>query len=160
MPTEFGELTDVLLRSIGIIMLAFVVSACSEPPYTNLDNEQLKTLIDQGVPLYDIRRADEWRQTGVIEGSRLLTFADGGGRLKPGFLDRFTEQTDSAEPVILICHTGYRTDLLGRYLVEQLGYTQVYNVRRGISDWIRDGGTVTRFGPTSATNIPPAGATL
>ena len=52
------------------------LGGCTEPPYTNVDNAQLKTLIAQGVPVYDIRRPEEWRQTGVVEGSRTLTFVD------------------------------------------------------------------------------------
>lgn len=79
-----------LLRSYAIIFLLILLSACSEPPYSNLDNAQLQIFRQQNGLLYDIRRADEWRQTGVIEGSHLLTFVDAAGRLKAGFLSRFT----------------------------------------------------------------------
>lgn len=148
------------MRSIGLVLLALAVSACSEPPYTNLDNEKLEALIAQDVPLYDIRRAPEWRQTGVIEGSRLLTFVDANGRVLPEFVARFTEQTDENEPVILICHSGNRTDLLARYLAEQLGYTRVYNVGGGIRDWIRGGRAVTRIGHRVTNTDRPAGTEL
>ena len=40
--------------------------------------------------------------------------------------------------MILICRTGSRTNTLGNLLVEKLGYTQVYNVRRGITGWIAE----------------------
>ena len=83
---------------------------------------------------------------------------DASGRVLPEFLTRFTEQTDENEPVILICHTGNRTDLLARYLAEQLGYTRVYNVRRGIRHWIRDGGAVTRIGHRGTDTDRRAGA--
>jgi rhodanese-related sulfurtransferase len=128
----------------GSLLLAALLAGCSAPPYNNLDNEQLKTLLDKGVPIYDVRRAEEWRQTGVVAGSRLLTFVDDKGRLNPDFLPRFTQAVGKDEPVILICRTGNRTDVLGRYLVEKLGYTQVYNVRDGITRWIRDGRPVVR----------------
>ena len=42
------------------------------------------------------------------------------------------------------CRTGSRTDALARHLVEQMGYTQVYNVRHGISRWIGDKNPVAR----------------
>ena len=148
------------LRSIGLLLLAITLSACSDPPYTDLDNGQLETLLGQGVPVYDIRRPLEWQQTGVIEGSRLMTFVDAEGRVLPDFLTRFTEQTATDEPVILICRTGNRTGTLARYLVEHLGYTQVYNVRRGIHDWIRDGGAVMRIGDTQPNTAREAGAEL
>ena len=121
-----------------VFLLLAVLSACSEPPYGNLDNAQLQTMLQDKVPLYDIRRAEEWRQTGVIQGSQLLTFVDAGGRVKPDFLNRFTSAVGKDDAVILICRTGNRTSTLARYLVEQMGYTQVFNVRHGITRWISD----------------------
>ncbi len=133
----------MLFRIAGFFLL-LTLSSCAEPPYSNLDNAQLKTLIAQGVPLFDIRRKDEWRQTGVIEGSQLLTFVDGGGRVMPNFLERFSNVVARDDPVILICRTGNRTSTLARHLVEQLGYTRVYNVRDGITRWIGEGYAVER----------------
>ncbi len=133
----------MFFRIVGIFLLLNLLS-CAEPPYNNLDNAQLETMLVQGVPIFDIRRKDEWRQTGVIKGSQLLTFVDSGGRVTPGFLERFTSTVGKDDPVILICRTGNRTSTLARYLVEQLGYTNVYNVRDGITRWIRDGLAVQR----------------
>lgn len=127
---------------LGLMLFVSVLSGCSEPPYTNVDNEQLKVLIDQGVPVYDIRRADEWQQTGIVAGSHKLTFVDASGRGSDRFLERFTAEVSKDAPVVLICRTGNRTDKLGRYLVEKLGYTQVYNVRDGITRWISTGNPV------------------
>lgn len=121
-----------------VFLLLTALSACSEPPYGNLDNAQLQTMLQDKVPLYDIRRAEEWRQTGVIEGSQLLTFVDADGRVKPDFQNRFTSAVGKDDAVILICRTGNRTSTLARYLVEQMGYTQVFNVRHGITRWISD----------------------
>lgn len=115
-----------------------VLTACGELPYNNLDNNQLKTMLEQNIPIYDVRRVDEWRQTGVINGSKLLTFVDASGRVNPEFLPRFTSTIGKDEPVILICRTGNRTSQLARYLVEEMGYTNVYNVRDGITHWIRE----------------------
>jgi rhodanese-related sulfurtransferase len=128
-----------------VFLLLTVLSACSEPPYKNLDNAQLQALLQDRVPLYDIRRADEWRQTGIIGGSQLLTFVDADGRVKPDFLNRFTSVVDKHDAVILICRTGSRTSTLARYLIEQMGYTQVYNVRHGITRWISDDRPVKTF---------------
>jgi len=133
----------MFFRSVGIFLL-LVLSSCAEPPYTNLDNAQLKNLISQGVPVFDIRRKDEWRQTGVIEGSQLLTFVDGGGRMTSNFLERFSKVAAKGEPVILICRTGNRSSTLASHLMEQMGYSKVYNVRDGITRWLSDGNAVQR----------------
>jgi rhodanese-related sulfurtransferase len=130
-------------RLLGVVLLAAALGGCAEPPYSNADNDQLKALLAQGVPIYDIRRPEEWRSTGVVEDSRKLTFVDAGGRPNPEFLPRFTAEVGKDDPVVLICHTGSRTDKLARELVES-GYTQVYNVRRGITGWIAGNNPVVR----------------
>lgn len=123
-------------RLLGVVLLAAALGGCAEPPYSNADNDQLKALLAQGVPIYDIRRPEEWRSTGVVEGSRKLTFVDAGGRSNPEFLPRFTAEVGKDDPVVLICRTGSRTDKLARELMEKQGYTQVYNARHGITGWI------------------------
>jgi len=95
-------------------------------------------MLEQSVPIYDVRRPDEWRQTGIIEGSQLLTFVDARGQIKSDFLSRFTSAVGKNDPVILICRTGNRTSQLARHLVEKMGFTQVYNVRNGITRWISE----------------------
>ena len=134
-----------LIRFLSLLFVSVLLSGCAEPPYTNLDNAQLKTMLEKGTPMYDIRRPDEWRQTGVVAGSRRLTFVDGAGRLKPDFFERFTAAVKKDDPVILICRTGSRTDVLARHLVEKMGYTRVYNVRNGITSWISERHQVVRL---------------
>lgn len=126
----------MLTRLVVITLLALTLGACTKPPYTNVNNDELKTLIRQGVPIYDVRRPDEWRATGVVEGSHTLTYVDRNGRPNPGFMPRFAAEVGKNDPVILICRTGNRTDKLARELMEQHGYTKVYNVRDGITGWI------------------------
>jgi rhodanese-related sulfurtransferase len=126
-----------------LALSGLMLGGCSEPPYTNIDNAQLKSLVEQGVPLYDVRRTEEWRQTGVVAGSRKLTFVDASGRPNPEFLPRFTAEVDKNAPVVLICRTGSRTNALARELAAQ-GYKKIYNVRDGITRWIADANPVVR----------------
>lgn len=137
-------MVSLLLRSLLLSVVCLGIAGCAEPPYTNVDNQGLQILLEQGVPLVDIRRPEEWRETGVVESSRLLTFVDANGRVRPGFLETLTNSVPPDQPVALICRTGNRTDVLARYLVEQLGYSRVYNVRDGITGWIREGRPVSR----------------
>ena len=130
----------ILITAITLLSLV----ACGEVPYTNIDNAELKLLQDKGIPVFDIRRPDEWKKTGIIEGSKLLTFVDSSGRVIPDFFEHFTNDIAKNDPVILICRTGNRTDGLARYLINKMGYTQIYNVRHGITDWIREGQQVVK----------------
>ena len=53
-------------------------------------------------------------------------------------MSRFTADVGKNDPVILICRTGSRTSTLARHLVEELGYTNVFNVDDGINQWLRE----------------------
>jgi rhodanese-related sulfurtransferase len=112
------------------------------PPYAPLDNAALERMVDEGALVVDIRRPEEWRQTGVIEGSYLITAFDEQGRMTREFPALFGELIAPDQPVVLICRTGNRTDVLARMLIEQADYQQVYNVTRGITSWMAAGGEV------------------
>ncbi len=114
------------------------------PPFSELDNRGLAEMIAQGVKVVDIRRPEEWHQTGVVEGSHLITAFDRYGRVVPGFPAEFQELVAKDEPVVLICRTGSRTATLARALAEQLQYQKVYNVTDGITRWIAEGQMVNR----------------
>jgi rhodanese-related sulfurtransferase len=40
----------------------------------DINNDEIKKLIKNKVPIVDIRTSDEWEQTGIIPNSILLTF--------------------------------------------------------------------------------------
>lgn len=128
-----------------LTLFAVFLAGCGKPPYQNLDNARLESELAKGVAIYDIRRPEEWRQTGIVAGSRLLTFVDQRGQLRPDFLPRFSQEVAKDEPVILICRTGNRSSVLAKHLMEQMGYTQVLNVADGITDWIRAGKPVVKI---------------
>ena len=132
------------IRLLALLFFASPLFAYAAAPYTNIDNQELKSLQEKGVPVYDVRRADEWQQTGVVKGSKRLTFVDDKGRVMPDFVAKFTQAVGKNDPVILICRTGNRTETLSRALVEQLGYTKIYNVKNGITRWVSEGLPVAR----------------
>jgi rhodanese-related sulfurtransferase len=120
------------------------------PPFSELDNRGLAEMIAKGVKVVDIRRPEEWRQTGVVEGSHLLTAFDQFGRVVQSFPAAFQDLVAKDEPVVLICRTGSRTATLARALAEQLHYQKLYNVTDGITRWIAEGQVVSREIPEGA----------
>lgn len=113
--------------------------------YSNISNAKLEELVNQGVLLVDIRRAEEWQQTGILKGSKTITFFDKTGRLDPNFLPKFTAIAKPDQPVILICRTGNRTKFASEAIVKQLGYKNVMNVTQGIMGWIAEKRPVTKY---------------
>lgn len=53
-------------------------------PFSSLDNEGLAEKLDEGVTIVDIRRPDEWAETGVVEGSHRITAFEEDGQPQPG----------------------------------------------------------------------------
>lgn len=96
-----------------------------------------------GVRIIDVRRSEEWRATGIVPGSLLVTAFDAEGRLNPDFLRSVQQQTHSSQPLLLICRSGNRSAKISAVL-QQAGYTHLYNVAGGILAWQSEGLPVER----------------
>lgn len=122
-------------------LLAF--SALAHAEVIDIDNAQLEKLSKSGVPVIDIRLQQEWEETGIVSGSKLLTFFDAQGRYDAaGWLEKVKTIAKTNEPVVVICRTGNRTKPVSQFLSQQAGYSTVYNVKNGIKGWIGAGGAV------------------
>lgn len=133
---------------VGFMCVAFSFAQAGETSrYTDIDPAALANLVDKGVMVVDIRRPEEWRETGVIPGSQLLTAFDSRGQFNAEFSSEFEALVDRDEEVIIICQSGNRSTALSRALAERAGYTGVYNASGGIVSWI-DRGNQTAPCPT------------
>ncbi len=113
--------------------------------FSDLSNDDLKQKIAAGVPVIDIRRPDEWKQTGVVPGSHLITFFDEKGNVNPGFGSELQKVISGpGDEVVFICRTGNRSSALSNYLADKAGFTNVDNVEKGITEWIAAGNEVTQ----------------
>ncbi len=124
------------------------------PPYGNIDNATLKQKLADGVKIVDIRRPEEWAQTGVVEGSIRLTAFDRRGFVR-SFPQQLAELVKPEEEFMLICRTGNRTSMIANFLASRGGYQQVLNVENGITSWIQQGGAVVK--PANVTQ-PSSGS--
>ena len=139
----------LLLMTIPLLLL--VTTACDSTTssngkasagaatlYTNINNSELSQLLEDKVTLVDIRRPEEWKQTGVVPGSNMITLFTSRGGVNPDFVSQLQRVSSPDKPVVLICRTGNRTRAGSTMLVKQLGYKSVYNVTHGITGWIAD----------------------
>ena len=95
---------------------------------------------EDGVIIIDIRREEEWQETGIIPGAEMVTAFDASGRVHPEFLDSFRSVVPGPDtPVMLYCRTGNRTTSLGNALIEQLGFSNVTHLSDGITGWLAEG---------------------
>jgi len=144
-PTSFAKYSNNPARQIPAILLAIALALpmAAHAEVTHIDNASFRALIETGMPVIDLRRPDEWQQTGIIKGSHLLTFFDQHGRYDvQAWLKGLGEIVVADEPVILIFARGVRSRNVARLLDEKLGYAKVYNVDKGINHWTDAGGEV------------------
>ena len=113
----------------------------SEPITLSQANpEMFKRAQTNGAIIIDIRREDEWTDTGVIEGAFTITAFGESGNIHPEFKEKFINIAPSQNtPIMLYCHIGGRTTTLGNALINQLGYTNVSHLTDGIVGWLADG---------------------
>ena len=103
-------------------------------------SEDLVKAREDGAIIIDIRREEEWQETGIIPGAEMVTAFDASGRVHPEFLDSFRSVVPGPDtPVMLYCRTGNRTTSLGNALIEQLGFSNVTHLSDGITGWLAEG---------------------
>ncbi len=128
----------VLILAYFIFLLGSYTSTASAE-VINIHSDELSKLIAEGVPIIDIRRSEEWQYLGVIEGSHKLTFFDQRGQYDAKkWLAETNKIAKADEPVIIICHLGVRSKVVSDWMSNQVGYQTVYNVDKGIDEWLRE----------------------
>ena len=131
----------IAFKILLIINVLFAPIAFSD--VIEIGNIELKSLLEKKIPLIDIRRKDEWKSTGIVENSILMTFFDKNGKANTNeWLKELNKIAKKNDPVILICRTGRRTGIISKFLSEKVGYSLIYDVTDGITDWINKGNTV------------------
>ena len=101
---------------------------------------QLKNLLDSNAVVVDIRREEEWKQTGVIFESILSTFFNKDGTANINvFLDDLRESVSPEQTILLICRTGRRTKVATKFMLSNTEFKEVFSVSGGITEWKKQG---------------------
>jgi monothiol glutaredoxin len=121
-----GTVIDFEETSTGA---GFVISNPNEPAgVQQLSPEQLQALMQQTADfmLIDVR-AEEERETCLIEGAQLLTQE----------LEEKLMALDKSTPLAFHCHLGGRSQQAAEHFLGR-GFTEVYNLAGGITAWAND----------------------
>lgn len=126
-----------VIQSFGLALLLSLSAAAVQAEVTHINNEKTSELLADGIPLIDVRMKSEWEQTGIVEGSHLLTFFDEKGNYD---IKKWTAALEKIagkdKPFMLICAVGGRTGNISQFLDKKLGFSKVHNVEKGIMHWI------------------------
>ncbi len=125
---------------LGRILFVAALLACAAPSraqVVQIDAAEIPRLMAEHVEVVDIRRPDEWKRTGVIEGTRLMTFFDAGGNYDiEAWMRQLMPVATGDRKVAIVCHSGSRSRAVSRFLHEKAGYRRVYDVRDGVAGWL------------------------
>ena len=109
--------------------------ACTskEEKYKNLTSAQFEQLIkDSTIQLVDVRTVAEYTE-GYIPGSLNINVKD-----EEGFPLAVDELLDKDRPVAVYCRSGRRSRTAAELLIKK-GFQKVYNLDKGITNWLEEG---------------------
>ena len=102
-----------------------------------VNNEKIKMLLQNDVPLIDIRTEGEWYETGVINSSHLLTFFEKDGSYDfRKWMIKLGEIVNENGPVIIICRSGRRSRIVSNMILKENSEYLIYHSTNGIKSWI------------------------
>lgn len=88
---------------------------------------------DSGALVVDIRGADEWAATGVIEGAKLMTFTN-----PDSFLAAFADDLADGRDLVLVCQSGRRSAAAAQALVGKMS-NKIISLDGGMSGVVAGG---------------------
>ena len=117
-----------------IVCLLTIKFASAE--IVDVNNEEIIKLLNTKIPIVDVRRSSEWKQTGIIPNSILLTFFDKDGNYNfDEWYEKLPLVINEDNPIILICRSGRRSKVVANMIDEKFN-TIIYNAQTGINSWI------------------------
>lgn len=126
-----------LLIMLNKFVLADIVS---------IDNMKLRDLLDKGIKVVDIREKDELVTTGIIENSYVISLLN--RNIKFNFnewTNRFSKIELKDNSVVFVCAKGVRSNIIARLISKKLPNLRIYNLKKGIDDWIRSGNLIVQY---------------
>ena len=124
-----------------ILLTLAILSVSLFAEFKTIDVPEFEKLQKEGLLVIDIRTAPEWKETGIIEGAKKITFISERGQLL--IADWFFEVghliQDKKTPFIIYCAHASRSKTLGEGL-ESMGFEHVYELKDGIENgWMKAG---------------------
>ena len=123
-----------LIFDIELLEVAMPITLRELSPNDFIDAQE------NGGIVIDIRREEEWKETGILQGSNTITAFTKDGNIHPDFPKKFFDLINDIDvPILLYCRTGNRTGILGQALIDQVGQTNVSHLSEGIVGWKKQG---------------------
>lgn len=95
--------------------------------------------LSQNIPVIDIRTESEWRETGIVPQSHLITFyKEDQSYNEKEFLEALGAVVKKDDTFVILCRSGNRSMKVTHFLFAQ-GYSHVINLSGGIKEAMNNG---------------------
>ena len=113
----------------------------------HIDNTELSNLIEKEVKIIDVRTQNEWKSTGIIKGSFLISLLNKNKKfIFKDWYEMFNDKFGENKSIIFICASGVRSNYISHLLKKKKPDLIIYNLKKGINYWIRSGNKIQRLG--------------
>ena len=112
----------------------------------HIDNRELSNLIEKEVKIIDVRTKNEWKSTGIIKGSFLISLLNNNKKfIFEDWYEMFKNKFGNNKSIVFICASGVRSNYISHLVKKKEPDLKVYNLKKGINYWIRSGNIIYRL---------------
>ena len=112
----------------------------------DINNRELSNLIEKEIKIIDVRTKNEWKSTGIIKGSFLVSLLNKNKRfIFEDWFAMFDNNFGKNKSIIFICASGVRSNYISHLVQRKKPDLIIYNLQKGINHWIRSGNTINRL---------------
>ena len=130
-----------------VIIIFILFTKCVNAEVININNRELNNLIEKKIKIIDVRTQNEWKSTGIIKDSFLVSLLNKNKKfIFKDWYEMFNNKFGSNKSVIFICASGVRSNYISNLVKQKKPDLIIYNLRKGINYWIRSGNKIQRLG--------------
>ncbi len=132
------------MRILLIIFLLFTKFVNAE--VIDINNRELSNLIEKKIKIIDVRTQNEWKSNGIIKGSFLRSLLNKNKKfIFEDWYKMFNNDFGRNKSIIFICASGVRSNYISNLVKNKSPDLIVYNLKKGINNWIRSGYKIERL---------------
>ena len=130
-----------------ILLLIFVLfTKFVNAEVVDINNKELSNLIEKEIKIIDVRTQNEWKSNGIIKGSFLRSLLNKNKKfIFEDWYKMFNNKFGRNKSIIFICASGIRSNYISHLVKNKDPDLTVYNLKKGINNWIRSGYKIERI---------------
>jgi len=126
---------------LRILLIIFILSSkFVNADVIHIDNRELSNLIKKEIKIIDVRTQNEWKSTGIIKGSYLISLLNKNKKfIFEDWFEIFNNKFGKNKSIVFICASGVRSNYISNLVKKKEPDLIVFNLNKGINNWIRSG---------------------